>query len=158
VLLQYEMINPLAIRGSQLMTNEIFHNKTKILSLIKWFLCVTALVYSIKFPDVIAHSIFVAVHTFYEATSFVLEHFLIHTFGFGKDLAQLIVFYFSVVVGVAASILFWRYWLRDYLIYKLYAFQHQVIYYWHSKRKVEKIKLILIYSALTVSTFMLLIS
>ena len=124
----------------------------------KWVLVLSIIGFVFHFPDVFGHSILWMVHTFYEATSFVLEHFIIHTFGFGKDLAQLIVFYFSVVVGVGASVLFWRYWLRDYLIFKFYAFQHQVIYYWHSKGKVEKIKLMLIYSALMVSTFMLLIS
>jgi hypothetical protein len=98
------------------------------------------------------------VHTFYEATCFVFEHFLMHAFGFNKSLAQLIVFYFSVVVGTGATHLFWRYWLRDYLLFKLYAFQNNVISYWHCKQTMEKIKLILIYSALTISTFMLLVS
>lgn len=140
------------------MINEIINNKIKFVPILKWLLGLSVLGFVIHFPDVFGHSILWMVHTFYEATSFVLEHFLIHTFGFGKDLAQLIVFYFSVVVGVGASVLFWRYWLRDYLIYKLYAFQHRVIYYWHSKRTMEKIKLMLIYTALTVSTFMFLIS
>lgn len=140
------------------MINEIINNKIKFVPILKWVLVLSVISFVIHFPDVFGHGVLWMVHTFYEATSFVLEHFLIHTFGFGKDLAQLIVFYFSVVVGVTASVLFWRYWLRDYLIYKLYAFQHQVIYYWHSKGKVEKIKLMLIYSALMVSTFMLLIS
>ena len=140
------------------MINEIINNKIKFVPILKWVLVLSVLGFVIHFPDVFGHSILWMVHTFYEATSFVLEHFLMHTFGFGKDLAQLIVFYFSVVVGIGTTILFWRYWFRDYLIFKFYAFQHQVIYYWHSKRKVEKIKLLLIYSALMVSTFMLLIS
>jgi hypothetical protein len=152
------MIYPIELRGSQAMINEIIKNKFNFVSILKWLLGLSALGFLIHFPDVFGHSILWMVHTFYEATSFVLEHFLIHTFGFGKDLAQLIVFYISVVVGIGTTILFWRYWFRDYLIFKFYAFQHQVIYYWHSKRKVEKIKLILIYSALMVSTFMLLIS
>ncbi len=140
------------------MINEIVKNKTKSLSILKWLLYLLALGFLIHFPDGIGHSIVLMVHYFYEATSFVLEHFLMHTFGFDKPLAQLIVFYFSVVVGIGTTILFWRYWLRDYLFFKFYAFQHQAIYYWHSHGTVEKIKLILIYSALTISTFMLLIS
>jgi hypothetical protein len=157
------MINPLAIRGSQLMTNEIFHNKTKILSLIKWLLCVTALVYSIKFPDVIAHSIFVAVHTFYEATSLLLEELLTHTFGLDKFMAQMIVFYLSIVFGIGITVLLWRQLmaflrsLRDYMVFKLYTFKYQALYTWHSKRTNQKIKLILIHSALMISAFMFLL-
>ncbi|MEQ1545643.1 hypothetical protein [Methyloglobulus sp.] len=152
------MIYPIELRGSQAMINEIVKNRIKIVSIFKWLLGLSALGFVIHFPDVIGHSIVWVVHTFYEATSFVLEHFLVHNFGFDKDLAQLIVFYFSVVVGLGTTVLFWRYWLKGYLLYKFYALQHQVIYYWHSKRTVEKIKLILIYSALMISTFILLIS
>jgi hypothetical protein len=152
------MINPIELRGSQAMINEIIKNKFNFVSILKWLLGLSALGFLIHFPDVFGHSILWMVHTFYEATSFVLEHFLIHTFGFDKPLAQLIVFYFSIVVGAVTTVLFWRYFLKVYLVLKLYAFQHQVIYYWHSQRTVEKIKLILIYSALTISTFMLLIS
>ncbi len=140
------------------MINEIINNKIRFLSILKWLLVLSVLGFVFHFPDVFGHSILWMVHTFYEATSFLLEHFLVHTFGFGKPLAQLIVFYFSIVAGIAATALFWRYFLKDYLVLKLYAFQHQVIYYWHSQRTFEKIKLILIYSALTISTFMLLIS
>jgi hypothetical protein len=152
------MNNPIEIRGSQAMINEIIRNKINYVSILKWLLCILALGFLIHFPDVIVHSIVLMVHTFYEATSFLLEEFLRHSFGFDKDLAQLIVFYFSIVVGIATTFLFWRYWLRDYLLFKFYAFQHQVNYYWHSKRTVEKIKLMLIYSSLLISTLMLLIS
>ena len=148
------MNNPIEL----MMLNEMVKNKIKFNTTLKWLLGLSVLGFVIHFPDVFGHSILWMVHTFYEATSFVLEHFLMHTFGFEKPLAQLIVFYFSVVVGTGSTILFWRYWLRDYLLFKFYAFQNQVIYYWHSKRTLERIKLILIYSALTISTFMLLIS
>ena len=140
------------------MLNEMVKNKIKFNTILKWLLVLSAVGFVVHFPDVIGHSIVWVVHTFYEATSFVLEHFLVHNFGFDKDSAQLIVFYFSVVTGVGATVLFWRYWLRDYLILKFYAYKHQAIYYWHSKRRLEKIKLMLIYSALMTSTFMLLIS
>lgn len=140
------------------MINEIIKNKINFGSILKWLAGLSLIGFLIHFPDVFGHSILWVVHTFYEATSFVLEHFLMHTFGFDKPLAQLIVFYFSVVVGLGTTILFWRYWLRDYLLFKFYAYQHQIIYYWHSQQTLEKIKLILIYSALTISTFMLLIS
>ncbi|MBK8814921.1 MAG: hypothetical protein IPN42_05155 [Methylococcaceae bacterium] len=152
------MNNLIELRGSQTMLNEIVKNNIKFVSILKWLAGLSVLGFVIHFPDVIGHSILWMVHTFYEATSFVFEHFLMHTFGFNKDLAQLIVFYFSVVTGLGTIILFWRYWLRDYLTFKLYAFQHQIIYYWHSKRTGEKIKLIVIYSALTISTFMFLIT
>jgi len=152
------MINPIELRGSQAMINEMIKNKINFVSILKWLAGLSFVGFLIHFPDVFGHSILWMVHTFYEATSFVLEHFLMHTFGFDKPLAQLIVFYFSVVVGLGTTVLFWRYWLRDYLLFKLYAYQHQIIYYWHSQRTLEKIKLILIYSALTISTFMLLIS
>jgi hypothetical protein len=152
------MINPIELRGSQAMLNEMVKNKIKFNTILKWLLVLSALGFVIHFPDVIGHSLLWMVHTFYEATSFVFEHFLIHTFGFVKPLAQLIVFYFSVVVGIGTTILFWRYWLKDYLIFKYYAYKHHAIYFWHSKRRLEKIKLMLIYSALTISTFMLLIS
>jgi hypothetical protein len=158
------MNNPLAIRGSQLMTNEIFQNKPKVLTVIKWLLCITVLIYSIKFPDVIAHSIVVGVHTFYEATSFLLEELLTHSFGFDKALAQLIVFYLSIVVGIGTTVLLWRQLLallrrlRDYLIFKLYTYKYQALYAWHSKRTDQKIKLILIHSAWMVSAFMFLLT
>ena len=140
------------------MINEIVKNRIKYVSIIKWLLIIFSFGFVFHFPDVIAHGIMWVVHTFYEATSFVLERLLMHNFGLDKDLAQLIVFYFSIVVGVATTVLFWRYWLREYLIFKFYAFQHQVLYYWHSKQTVDKIKLILTYSALMISTFMFLLS
>ncbi len=140
------------------MINEIIKNKINFVSILKWLAGLSVVGFLIHFPDVFGHSILWMVHTFYEATSFVLEHFLMHTFGFDKPLAQLIVFYFSVVVGLGTTILFWRYWLRDYLLFKCYTYQHQIIYYWHSKRTVEKIKLILIHSALMISAFMFLLS
>ncbi len=152
------MINPIELGGSQAMIIEIIKNKINFASILKWLLGLSVLGFLIHFPDVIGHSILWMVHTFYEATSFVFEHFLIHTFGFDKSLAQLIVFYFSVVVGMGACALFWRYWLRDYLLFKFYAYKHQAIYYWHSQRRLEKFKLMLIYSALMISTLMLLIS
>jgi hypothetical protein len=152
------MNNPIEFRGSQVMINEIVKNKIKFESIMKWLLVLSALAFLIHFPDVFGHSIVWMVHTFYEATSFLLEEFLRHTFGLEKSVAQLIVFYFSIVVGVGASVLFWRYSLRNYLVLKFYAFQYQVIYYWQCKGTLEKIKLILIYSALTLSTFMFLIS
>lgn len=152
------MNNSIEIRGSQAMIYEIIKNKINFVSILKWLLCLSVLGFLIHFPDVIGHSIVWTVHTSYEATSFLLEQFLIHTFGFDKPLAQIIVFYFSIVVGIGATVLFWRYSLKDYLAFKLYALKQQALYYWHSKRTVDKIKLLLIYSALMMSTFMLLIS
>lgn len=146
------------------MGNDIFENKTKILNLIKWLLSIGVLVYSIKFPDVVAHSIAVAVHTFYEATSFLLEELLRHHFGFDKSLAQLLVFYLSIVVGIGAIVLLWRQLLtvlrklRDYLVFKLYTYKYQALYAWHSKRTDQKIKFVLIHSALMVSAFMFLLT
>jgi hypothetical protein len=152
------MINPIELRGSQAMLNEMIRNKIKFNTILKWLLALSILGFVIHFPDVIAHGILWAVHTFYEATSYVFEHLLMHSFGLEKDLAQLIVFYFSVVTGLGTTVLFWRYFLRDYLLFKFYAYKHHAIYYWHSKRRLEKIKLMLIYSALMISTFMLMIS
>jgi hypothetical protein len=158
------MNNPLVFKGSQLMTNEIFHNTTKILSLIKLLLGIAVLICLISFPDVIVHSIAMAVHTFYEATSFLLEEFLTHTFGLDKFLAQVIVFYLSIVVGIGTTMLLWRQLLtllrrlRDHLIFKLYTFKYQALYIWHSKRTDQKIKIILIHSALMVSAFMFLLT
>ena len=140
------------------MINEMVKNKINFVLILKWLLWLSVLGLLIHFPDVVGHSIVWVVHTFYEATSFVFEHFLMHTFGFDKPLAQLIVFYFSVATGLGTTILFWRYWLRDFLIFKFYAFQHQIIYYWHSKRTGEKIKLMFIYSALMISAFMFLLT
>lgn len=140
------------------MINEIINNKFKFVSILKWLLVLSVLGFVIHFPDVFGHSILWMVHTFYEATSLVLEHFLMHTFGFDKDLAQLIVFYFSIVVGVETTVLFWRYYLRDYLLYKFYTIKYQIIFYWHSRRTLEKIKLILIHSTLMISAFMFLLS
>ncbi len=140
------------------MINEIIKNKINFVLILKWLLGLSVLGFLIHFPDVIGHSIVWMVHTFYEATSFLLEEFLRHTFGLDKALAQLIVFYFSIVVGIGATILFWRYSLREYLAFKLYALEQQVISYWHSERAVEKIKRMLIYSVLMISTFMFLLS
>jgi hypothetical protein len=152
------MVHPIELRGFQTMINETAKDKLKFTTILKWLLGLSALGFVIHFPDIIAHGIIWIVHTFYEATSYVLEHFLMHNFGFDKDLAQLIVFYFSIIVGLGACVLFWRYWLRDYLVFKFYAYKHQAIYYWHSKRTGEKIKLILIQSALMISALMFLLS
>lgn len=146
------------------MRKEVIQNKVKVLSVLKWLLYISILAYLIKFPDVIAHTVAVAVHTFYEATSLMLEELLIHAFGFDKFAAQLIVFYLSIVVGIGATILLWRQLikllchLRDYLIFNLYTYKYRVIYYWHSKRTEQKIKLILIHSALMASAFLFLLS
>ncbi len=146
------------------MKNEIFQNKIKILSLIKGLLLILALVYFIKFPDVIGHYIVVVVHTFYEATSLLLEEFLRHTFGFDKVIAQLIVFYLSIVVGIGITILSWRQLLallrnlKDHLIFKLHTYKYQAFYSWHSKRADQKIKFILIHSTIIASAFMFLLT
>jgi len=140
------------------MINEIIKRKIKFVSIIKWLMGLSVLGFLIHFPDVFGHSILWILHTIYEATSFLLEEFLRHTFGIDKSLAQLLVFYFSIVVGAGAIVLFWRCFFRDYLLFKFYAYKHQAIYYWYSKRTVEKIKLMLIYSALMISSFMFLIS
>lgn len=146
------------------MANEIFQNKTKILSLIKWLLCMAALVYLIKFPDVVGHAIVVGVHTFYEATSFMLEEVLRHSFGLNKFLAQLIVFYLSFVVGIGTTVLFWRQLmallrrLRDFLILEFYALKYKAEYAWYSKGTGQKIKFVLMHSAWMISTFMFLLS
>ncbi len=140
------------------MINEIIEDKTKLLIILKWLLVIVALGFLLHFPDLIGHSIIWIVHTIYEATSFILEEFLSHVFGLDKALAQLIVFYFSIIVGTGASVLFWQRFLRNFLLLKFYAFQHQVIDYWHNHRALKKMKLILIYSALTISGFMFLLS
>lgn len=152
------MINPIELRGFQTMINEIAKDKLKFTTILKWLVGLSVLGFVVHFPDLIGHSILWVVHTFYEATSYIFEHFLMHNFGLDKDLAQLIVFYFSVVTGMFAFLLFWRFWLREYLIFKFYTYQHQIIYYWHSKRTIEKIKLLLIHSALMISAFMFLLS
>jgi hypothetical protein len=152
------MINQIELRESQARINEMVENKIKFTTILKWLLILSALGFLIKFPDVVGHSIMWFIHIFYEATSFILEEFLRHNFGIDKDLAQLIVFYFSIITGAGAIIVLWRYWLKDYLLLKFYACQHQVIFYWHSKRTGEKIKLILIQSALVLSAFIFLFS
>jgi hypothetical protein len=152
------MNNSIELGGSQMMINERIKNKLGFISILKWVTGLSILGFVIHFPDVIGHSIIWVIHTFYEATSFVFEHILIHTFDLKKDLAQLIVFYFSIITGAVAIIVIWRYWLRDYLLFKFYACQHQVIFYWHSKRTGEKIKLILIQSAFILSAFIFLFS
>ena len=152
------MNNSILSRGSQVMINEIVKDKIKFVSILRWLFVISLVGFVLHFPDVFGHSILWVVHTFYEATSFIFEHFLMHTYGIDKEFAQLIVFYFSIVVGVSTTIIFWRYWLRDYLVFKFYAFQHQAIFYWHSKQAVEKIKLMLIFFALMISTFIFLLS
>lgn len=152
------MIHPIELRGFQTMINEIAKDKLKFTTILKWLAGLSALGFVIHFPDVIAHGIIWIVHTFYEATSYVLEHFLTHNFGLNKDWAQLIVFYFSVVTGVVATVLFWRFWFKDYLYLKLFTLKYRVFYFWHSKQTGEKIKLILIHSALMISAFMFLLS
>ncbi len=128
------------------MIDKFIGNKIKFGSILKWLIGLSVLGFLFYLPDVVGHSIVWIVHTFYEATSFLLEHFLMHTFGFDKPLAQLIIFYFSIVVGISTTVLFWKYYLRDYLVYKIYAFKYQMFYYWHSKRAIEKTKLILVFS------------
>ena len=79
------MNNPIEL----MMLNEMVKNKIKFNTTLKWLLGLSVLGFVIHFPDVFGHSILWMVHTFYEATSFVLEHFLMHTFGFEKPLARL---------------------------------------------------------------------
>lgn len=139
------------------MKNEI-NNTLNTLPISKWLLQLSVLGFLIFFPDIIGHSILWVVHTFYEATSFLLEEFLAHTFGFEKALAQLIVFYFSIITGLGASVLFWRFYLKKYLLLKYYTFKYRAIDYWHNKRKIEKMKLILLHSVFAVSAYMFLLS
>ncbi len=133
-------------------------DKSKCAGLLKWLLSLLSLALLIHFPDVVSHSLIWIAHTFYEATSFLLEELLRHTFGFDKSLAQLIVFYFSIIVGIGATLLFWRYSLRNYMISKCYTYKHQILYFWHSQPTVQKIKLILIQSTLMISVFLYLIT
>lgn len=157
------LTNLLVLREAQMTVNEKVKDQIKRFPIVKWLLCLLALGYLLHFPEAIAHGIVWVAHTFYEATSFVLEEFLRHTFGFDKFLAQLTVFYFSVVVGIGGIFLVWRpairalLSLRDYALRKLYAYQYRLVYYWRSQRTAQKIKLILIHSALMISGFMFLL-
>jgi hypothetical protein len=119
---------------------------------------ILVLAFLIHFPDVIGHSLVWLVHIFYEATSFVLEEFITHTFGLDKSLAQLMVFYFSIIVGIGATALFWRHILKDYLVIKLHIYKHQAVDYWYSMRTAQKMKLIIFHSALMISAFMFYLS
>ena len=148
------MNNPIELRGSQAMINEIIKNKINFVSILKWLLGLSVLGFLIHFPDVIGHGIVWMIHTFYEATSFVLEEFITHTFGLDKSLAQLMVFYFSIIVGIGTTALIWRHILKDYLVIKLHTYKQQAFEYWYSMRTAQKIKLIIIHSALMISAFM----
>ncbi len=152
------MNNPIELRGYQVMINEIDSNKTKYVLNVKWLLYVAAFGFLIHFPDVIGHGILWILHIIYEAISYLLEEFLIHTFGFDKPSAQLIVFYFNLVVGVSGAVLFWRKILKNYLVLKLYTYKRQVIDSWYSKGVEQKIKSILLYSSLTISAYMFLLT
>ena len=148
------MNNPIELRGSHVMINEIVKNKTQLLVILKWLLGILAFGFLIHFPDAIGHGIVWLIHTFYEATSFVLEEFITHSFGLDKSLAQLMVFYFSIFVGIGTTALIWRHILKDYLVIKLHTYKQQAFEYWYSMRTAQKIKLIIIHSALMISAFM----
>ena len=142
------------------MKNEIDDSTSKFLTILKWVLFILALGYLIKFPDLVVHKILWISHTLYEGTSFLLEEFLRHTFGFDKFLAQLIVFYLNIIITIGALFLLKGLIVKmflgfmEYLAFKRYDYQYRLIFYWHSRRLDQKIKLILIQSTLLISAFM----
>ena len=146
------------MRVYQMMLSDIIQNKIKSIPVLKWILAFSVFCILVFIPDVLGHSIVWIIHTFYESTSFILEEFLSHAFGFEKTLAQIIVFYFSIISGIGASFLIWRYYLKNYLYLKYSTYKYQVIDYWHNKQKIKKMKLILIRSVLMITVFMFLLS
>lgn len=133
-------------------------------AIIKLALITLALACLFTFPEVIGHFIASVIHTLHESVSFVIEEFLRHRFGLDKNSAQTIVFYASVVSAVGFLIVLWRQmpaiinWLKDYLVYQFYIIKLKVIYTWHSLRTDQKIKFILIQTAVMASAFMFLLT
>jgi len=54
------------------------------------------------------HALAVMLHTVYEAESFLLEEWLIHSFDLDKFMAQMLVFYFNCSIGAGMAYRFWR--------------------------------------------------
>jgi hypothetical protein len=100
----------------------------------------------------------------HESVSFIIEEFLRHRFGLDKSSAQVIVFYASVVSAVGFLIVLWRLmpailnWFKHFFAYQFYIIKLKVIYTWHSLRTDQKIKFILIQTAVMASTFMFLLT
>ena len=66
-----------------------------------WIIIVSGIV---LMPEDLIHLIAVVAHTLYEGIAFAIEELLVHSFGFSKFQAQMIVFYTSFVVGVLGAI------------------------------------------------------
>ncbi|MGZ8191634.1 MAG: hypothetical protein ACXWTS_10470 [Methylococcaceae bacterium] len=122
------------------------------------------LIYCVFAPEQVLHVLLVVTHTLYESIAFLLEEILGHTFHLRKYHSQLIVFYLFWGVGLYGLYWLWRrlpeilesvknYLLKQYLLIKI-----QVLDYWRRMQLNQKIKLIVIHSALMLSTFMLLLS
>jgi len=75
---------------------------------IKRLLLIIILLGMLVMPGDVLHLLAVIIHTVYESIAFVLEEFLVHSAGFSKFQAQMIVFYTSFVIGMLGVIVLIR--------------------------------------------------
>lgn len=82
---------------------------------IKTLMLMFVLIGFISFPDVmlelkakLLYVLAVIVHTVYEAGSFVMEEWLIHSFHVEKFTAQMLVFYFHCLIAAGIAYGIWR--------------------------------------------------
>jgi uncharacterized membrane protein len=144
--------------------NDYDDNPNALAALIKLVLFAVALTCLFTFPDVIGHSIAVVAHTVHESVSFIIEEFLRHSFGLDKSSSQMIVFYSSIASAIGFLIVLWRQmpavinWFKDYLFYQFYIIKLKSVYSWHCLRTDQKIKFLLIQTAVLASAFMFLLA
>jgi hypothetical protein len=150
--------------GVYVMNDPYDYNHNFKSAIIKLTLFAVALTCLITFPDVIAHFIAVVVHTVHETVSFVIEEFLRHGFGLDKNSAQMIVFYSSIASAIVFLIVLWRLmpailnWIKHFFAYQFYIIKLKAVYSWHCLRTDQKIKLLLIHTAVMASAFMYLLA
>lgn len=82
----------------------ISHEK---LALVKTSILISTIALLILMPEDVIHLLAVIVHYIYESMAFAIEELLTHGLGLSKFLAQMIVFYLSLAIGLLLA--FWIY-------------------------------------------------
>lgn len=145
------------------MKNQLPHLATQV-AIAKKLAPLLIVVYCVFAPEQVLHHLLVVVHTLYESIALLLEEIVGHTFHLRKYHSQLIVFYLFWCVGLYGFYWLWRRLpglfisVKHHLLKQFLLVKFQALYYWRSMQLNQKIKLMVIHSALVLSTVMLLLS
>ncbi len=112
--------------------------------IIKWLLIVF-LIYTVLFPEDVAHGLYVVIHAVLESIASVIEEFLMHVFGLNKFYSQLIVAYSSFGLVVYFLFRLWKAWprlakkLTDYVYARTQILKKQLQKHWLKSTALQKV-------------------